>query len=154
MTESIYDLFLFRLLAKLLLLLGDWFDYIDKFATYYPHYKEKLVINPTWIFVCTINSVHFLYYLGNLLTGFLFTHDGKAYAIIPDIVINKGEILKTSLYLLSHLFQPPLFFFRLTSLEICMVIFKYPLISKCLAMLICMMMNKWQFSLILVSFFF
>ena len=67
------------------------------FATYHPHYKEKIVSNPTRTFVCAANCLY-LYSLNNLLAAFFLTYDGGACTAELDLVTKKGESPKTSLH--------------------------------------------------------
>lgn len=127
------------------------------FTIYHPHYKDKIVINPTRIFICTTSYLYFRYSLaslGNLLAAFFFTYNNNTYTTKLGRVTNKKESPRISLYLPSHLFQPLPLFFRFTISDIHMAIFKYTLISVYLAMSKYTIMTKWQFTLILASFLF
>lgn len=106
----------------------------SRFTIYQPHYKEKIISNSNWTFVCITNCLYFLCNLSKLSTASLFTCDGKAYAIEPGLVTKKRELPRTSLYHLFHLLQSPSPLFSLT-------IFKYTLISR------------WQLSTTLTTFF-
>ena len=109
------------------------------FATYYPHYKKKIVSNPTWIFVYITTSLY-LYGLSNLLITFFFTYDDGACTAKSGLVTKKRKLSKTSLYFFSYIFQSPSLFFSLIILEIC------PTNSKCLAISKCTALSKWQFN--------
>lgn len=69
-TKFVHKPFVLQLPLKLLLLPIDWSNCIVKFAIYHPHFKDKVVGNLTWTFVCIINYLHFLCYLNNLLAAF------------------------------------------------------------------------------------
>lgn len=104
----------------------------NQFTTYYPYYKNKIIGNPTWTFVYATNCLYFLSNLSNLLMTSLFTCYITTYTALPDLVTKKGKPSKTSLYLLSHLFQPLSFLFS-------------SMLSKYVAM------SKQQLSLILAT---
>lgn len=122
MTESTYKYFFFLLSLKLLSLFGDWFNYVVKFAIYYLYYKDKFVENSTQSFIYTVNFLHFLYNLENLLATFVFTYNSSACIAKPDLVTKKEKLPRTSLYLIFCPFQS-LSLFNLT-------IFKYIAIYK------------------------
>ena len=68
MTESAYDPFLFRPPPKLLSLFDASSNCIVKFAIYHPKYKEKIVSNPNWTFVCATNCLYFPYSWSNFFS--------------------------------------------------------------------------------------
>ena len=87
------------------------------FTTYHPHYKEKIVSNPTRTFVCIANCLY-LYGLCNLSMASLFAQHGDACTAKPGLVNKKEKLHRTSLHLLFHAFQPSSFFFSLMFSEI------------------------------------
>ena len=128
--------FLVRPPPKLLSLPGASSDCIVKFATYHPHYKDKLVGNPSRIFVCAANCLYFLYDWKNLSAAFFLGHDSGAWIAKPGIITKKVEPPRTSLNLLSHLFQSPSLFFSLTPSEM------RPAMFECLTMPRCTPMSE------------
>lgn len=110
MIESTYNRFLLQPSPKLISQICASSDYIVKilklfcyvsivgkhlFASYHPYYKNKLVDNQTWTFICATSYLYFGYSfdnLGNLSTAFLFTFDGGTCTIEPDLVTKKGEL--------------------------------------------------------------
>ena len=90
LTDSAHDSSLLRSPQKLLSLPGVSSDCIvevmkplhdvpkastNQFATYNPHYKDKLVSNPTRTFICAANSLRFLCNWGNLSVASLLTYN-------------------------------------------------------------------------------
>ena len=112
-----------------------------RFAIYHPHYKDKLVGNPTRKFVCTANCLYFLRGWSNLLAVFFLAHDSGAYTAEPGLVTKKGEPPRISLHLLSRLPSLPSLLFSLTLSKM------RPAISKCSAMSKCATIFEWQLSL-------
>lgn len=105
MTESAHNLFLLRPLLKLLLLRDASSNCVVKIiATHHPHYKDKLVGNLNWSFVCATNSFHFLCNLGNLSAASLFAYNGACIAE-PSLITKKEEPPRTSLHLISRPLQ-------------------------------------------------
>lgn len=98
-----YNSFFFQPLQKLLFLPSILSDHVIKFAIYHPHYKDKLVSNLARIFACAT-------WLG--------------------LIVEKKELLKTSLYLFSHPLQLLSPFFNLIFSKIYLAIFKYMIIFK------------------------
>ena len=88
------------------------------FATYHPHYKDKLV--------------------GNLSTAFLFARDGEACDTKPGLVTKKGEPPRTSLHVPSDALQLLSFMLSLTLSKMRPTMFEY------LAMFKCAPMSEWQ----------
>lgn len=77
--KSIYNLFLFWLPPKVLLLVDVLFYYTVKIiATYHLNYKDRLI--------------------DNLSIVFLFTYNSRACNTKPNLVTRKKEILKTFLH--------------------------------------------------------
>lgn len=106
MIESINNHFLLQLPPKLLLR-STSSDYVVKvITTHHPHYKDKLVGNLTWTFVCAANCPCFLYSLNNLSATFFLAYNGDTFTVKPGSIIKKREPLRTSLYLLFHRDQP------------------------------------------------
>ena len=138
MTESAYDLFFFRPLPKLLSLTNALFNCVVKFATYHPHYKEKIVSNPTRTFVCAANCLYFLCSWSNLSAAFFFAHDSGACTTELGLVIKKREPLRTFLHLLFRLPLLPSLFLSLTFFKI------RPAISEFSAMSKYTIMSEWQ----------
>lgn len=98
--KSAYNPFLFWPLPQLLLLLSDLSDCIDKFCTYYPHYKDKVIVNLTRTFGCATNCLYFL-------------------------LAKKGKPPRTSLYLLSTALQLPSLMFSSMFSKMRPAMFKY-----------------------------
>ncbi len=146
-TKSIYNPSLLQFLLKLISLLSVLFDYVVKFATHHPHYKD-IVGNQTRTFIYAINCLSILCGWSNLLAA-IFTYNGGAYITKPGLVMKERELPRTSLHLLSH--EPPFLLFSLTLSKMRLVMFKYSLISEYLAILKCTAISKWQLSLTLTS---
>lgn len=72
------------------------------FTIYHLHYKEKLLSNPTKIYVCATNYLYFLCGLNNLSISFFFAQNSIVCITEPHLVTKKREPLRTSLYLFSH----------------------------------------------------
>lgn len=156
MIESVYNLSPLWLPLKLSLLVDASSDYIFKlmkpsysvqkvgkhwFATYYPHYQNKLVGNPSQTFGCTINCLYFLGNLNNFSVAFpLLADNNKAYDPLPSLVAKKAELLKTLIYLLSHFLQLLSLMISLTLSKMHLPIFEYLAIFKCV------LMFEWQIS--------
>lgn len=111
---------------------------INHLATYYPHYKKKLINNPGRIFVCAVNYLHLLYSLGNLSIASFLAHNTDIYAIKLGLVIKKEKRSKTVLDL-SHFIQHASLFFSLTLSNISSEILEYAAIYKYVAIL------EWQY---------
>ena len=114
------------------------------FATYHPHFKEKIISNQTQTFVCAADCLY-LYGLSNLSVASFLAHNGGACTAELCLVTKKRESPRTSLYLLSQALQSPSPFLSLTLSKMCPAIFE-SMMSNCAAM------SKWQFSLTLASF--
>ena len=140
MTESVYNPFLFQLLTKLLSLSDALSDCNVKFATYQLHYKEKIISNATWTFVCAVNCLYFLCSWSNLSAVFFLAHNGGACTIEPGLVIKKRKPPRTFLYLFSYFPLLPSLLFNLTLFKMGPAISEYLAISKCATM------SEWQLS--------
>lgn len=116
---------------------GIWTS--DKFAIYYPYYKNKHVGNLTRIFVCIINCLYFLSNWSNLLTVIFLTYNSSVCTAEPSPITKKGEPLRTFLYLISYYFQLLSLFFSLIFSEMYLVMTK------------CLVISKWQLNLTLAS---
>ncbi len=131
-TKSTYNPSLLQSLLMLISLLNALFDCVVKvIASHYPHYKDKLFGNPTWSFVCTANSLHFLYNLGNLSAASLLACNG-AYVAESGLVTKKEKPPRTSLHLISRPLQ--------ASSLLSLTLSEYTT------------MSKWQYSSALASF--
>lgn len=104
------------------------YDCIIKFPTYHQYYKD-IICNLTRTFVCTTNCLFYIYSWSNLLIA-IFTNNRDLFAIELGLVTKKKELLKTSLHLFFY--QPLSLYLSLMFLKICLIIFKYSLMSKCL----------------------
>ena len=105
------------------------------FATYHPHYKEKIVSNPTRTFICAADCLY-LYGLSNLSAASFLAHDGGACTAEPSLVTKKREPPRTLIYF-SNPLKPPSLLFSLTLLKMRPAMFKY------LAMFKCAPISKW-----------
>lgn len=66
------------------------------FGTYHPHYKEKLVSNPTRTFGRATNCFYFLCNFDNLSAASLLSGNDGAYAALLGLVTKKEEPSRTS----------------------------------------------------------
>lgn len=69
---------------------------------YYSYFKDKLVSNLTWTFVCAANCLYFLFGWNNLLVAFFFAYNSGTFTVEPGPVTKKGESLRTFLHLLFY----------------------------------------------------
>lgn len=85
------------------------------FGIYHPHYKEKLVSNPTQTFSYIINCFYFLCNFDNLFATFLIlASNNRACIALLGLVTKKAELPRTLIYLFSHFFQTLFFLLILT----------------------------------------
>lgn len=157
--ESAHNLFLLQAPPQLLLF-SVLSDCIAKFVIYYPYYKEKLKIirsiynfyllcsnepvnNPARTSVYAASCLYFGYilgYLGNFSKVSMFACNNCTYIAKQDLVIREKKSSKTFLYLFFYFFQSTSLFFNLTLLKVRLEIF------KCLAMLKCALVSKYETS--------
>ena len=138
-----------------------------KFTTHHPYYKEKLgmteyaynpyllysdklVSNPTWTSVCVASYLCFGYNLGrlgNFSMPFLFACGGSSCTTKSGLVTKEGEPTRTSLHLISHLFQSLSFLLGSTLSKM------RPVMFICLAISKYITMCKWLFSSVMILTF-
>ena len=104
---------------------------ITRFAIYHPHYKDKLVGNPTRKFVSAANRLYFLCGWSNLPAAVFFAHDSGTCAAELDIVTKKGEPPRTSLRRSQLPSLPSLPLLDSTFSKMRLAMFKYLAIFKC-----------------------
>ena len=76
------------------------------FATYHPHYKDKLVGNPSRTFVCAANCLYFLCVWRNFSAAFFLGDDGGAWIANQAWLLkreNRQELLYIFFLTLSNL---------------------------------------------------
>lgn len=146
MTECVQNPFLFSPLFQLLLRPIDLSDSVVQFAAHHPYYKDKLMGNLIWSFICAANQLYFLFNLRNLLAVSLIAYNSDICIAKLGLVNKKEESPRTLIYF-SNFFE--FLYFLLSSIfsKMRQAIFKYFLISKCATI------SKQKFNSNLTSFF-
>ena len=147
MTEFVYNPFFFRLLPKLLSLPDASFNCVVKFATYHLHYKDTIISNLTWTFVCAIDCFYFLYGWSNLFLcdwnnlsmACFFSYNNGSCTVEPGLVTKKEEPPRIFIYF-SNLLQLSSLLLSLILLKMRSAMFEYILIFKCATI------SNWQLS--------
>lgn len=84
---------------------------IQLFLKYHLYQKYILVNNQSLTFICITNILNFLNNWSNLLVVFFLTYKANTYIIEPGLVIKMRELLKTFIYPLFYIVQPPYLLF-------------------------------------------
>lgn len=149
--KSIYDLFFIQSPPKQLSLSGVLFNYIIRFATYHPYYKEKLRM------IVSIQNINLFYKSDYLVASFFYCNNSVCTTEL-GLVKKKRELSKTpSIYIIdiqnksTRKAKSLSLLFSLMFFKICLAISNYSIMSNYVAILKGAIISKLQLNLILVS---